>query len=156
MINKNDNLTDLITAAENNSTTQVVSGSNSKYSFGIVNSQNNGKRLSFSKALAKDTDLTDIVYILPSVASGEVFVAGTSISEKCSKALLSGADKKLCYSTPLVKLIIETFGIDFGGHTSMAFSDITIEELNDVKVARIRVDQDAPAAQPQTESEGDE
>ena len=156
MINKINNLTDLITAAENNSTTQVVSGGNSKYSFGIVNSANNGKRLSFSKTLAKDVELTDTVYILPSVASGEIFVTNSPISGKCSKASLSGVDKKLCYSTPLVKLIIETFGIDFGGHTSMAFSDITIEELNDVKVARIRVDQDAPAAQPQTESEGDE
>jgi len=151
MINKNNSLTELIAAAENNSTTQVVSGSNSKYSFGIVNSQNNGKRLSFSKALAKDTDLTDIVYILPSVASGEVFVAGTSISEKCSKASLSGADKKLCYSTPLVKLIIDTFGLDFGGHTSVSFSDISIEELNGVKVARIRVGQDTSVTQTQSE-----
>ena len=62
-----------------------------------------------------------------------------SISDKCSQAPLKGEGKKLCYCAPLVKLFIDTFSLDFDGHTSMSFSDITIEDLNDVKVARISI-----------------
>ena len=155
MTNKNNTLTNLITAVENNASTQVVSGGNSKYSFGIVNSTNNGKRLSFSKSLAADVGLTDTVFILPSTASGEIFVTSSPISEKCSKATLSGAEKKFCYSTPLVKLLVDMFKLDFGGHTSLSFSDVTIEDLDDVRVARISISQPVTEAQVLTESEAD-
>lgn len=153
MNNKINSLSDLISTAESSTSTQVVSGSGSKYSFSIVNSQNNGKRLSFSKSLATDIGLTDTVFILPSVASGEIFVTSSSISGKCSKAPLSGADKKLCYSTPLVKMIVSAFGLNFAGHTSMSFPDVTIEDFGDVKVARISMAQPVAEAQVQTESE---
>lgn len=148
------NLNELIATAENSDAIQVVSGSNRKYSFSIANSQN-GKRLSFGKTLVKDTELADTVFVLPSTASDEIFVSNTSISDKCSYSPLSGSDKKVSYSAPLVKMIVDTSGISFGDHTSKSFADISIEDLNSIKVARISIVQPETEAKIQTENEAD-
>lgn len=43
-----------------------------KYSFGIVNSKNNGKRVTFNKALSHALGLTDKVTVMPDVEEGKV------------------------------------------------------------------------------------
>lgn len=60
-------------------TTTAISGG---YSFGIVCSASNGKRVSFSKALSKVLALEDRVYIAPVPAEGVLLVSAQPITEK--------------------------------------------------------------------------
>ena len=151
----NNTLTTLIETAEMNVTTPIISKTRSKYSFGIVNTAKNGKRLSISKQLCEDIDLKEEIFLLPSEASGEIFVSALPISDKCSQASLKGDSKKLCYCAPLVKLLIDTFNLDFGGHTSMSFADISVEDLKGVKVARIHMRQPVTEVKLQVENEAE-
>ena len=153
MNNSNNTLTTLIETAEMNVTTPIISKTRSKYSFGIVNTAKNGKRLFISKQLCEDIGLKEELFLLPSEVSGEIFVSGMSISDKCSQAPLKGEGKKLCYCAPIVKLLIDTFGLDFDGHTSMSFADISVEDLKGVKIARIRMRQPVTEVDSQVENE---
>ena len=73
--------------------TTTTCRSNSKLSFGVVNSKTNGKRLSFSKALVTKLELKDAAYITPIKEDSVIIVAGAQLFEsyKCD---LRGNDKK--------------------------------------------------------------
>ena len=62
----------------------AAAGGSSKYSMGIVNSKDNGKRLTFSKALSAKLGLTETVQMLPLIEEGVLLVAkelpGNSVS----------------------------------------------------------------------------
>ena len=108
---------------------------NGKYSLGIVNSEGNGKRVSFSKALTAKLELTDTVYIVPLPDEGVLLISKEKLHSDATYGKLSGNDKKYCYSAGMVALLIESFKLDFEGHTSKAFGNIEIDDSDDIVYA---------------------
>ena len=109
--------------------------SRGKLSVGIVNSQNNGKRLTFSKALAEALDLKDEVVILPVLTEGVMLISKTLRFNDKIVCKLNGDGKKVAYAAGLVQQLTECFGLDFSEHVSCTFTDIMIEDLDGVPVA---------------------
>ena len=130
-------LDELISKANNNSNSTVVSTGASKYSISIVNNIN-GKRLTVSKALSSDLHLNDTAYFLPVEETGQLLIAGSPIG-KANPCCLSGADKKICYNASLVKMLTESFKLDFSSKTSMCFSDIYIDKSTGSPVAVVNM-----------------
>ena len=114
----------------------TTSRGNCRYSFGIVNSPNNGKRLSFSKALAEKISLDKCAHITPLAEDGKILVAGSKIFEsyECN---LRGDDKKISYCAGVVETLTEIFSLDFSQHVSMSFNNIEFDEHEGVAVAVI-------------------
>ncbi len=106
-----------------------------KYSFGIVNSKNNGKRVTFNKALTHALGLTDKVTVMPDVEEGKVALCRSLVFPEAMEGNLRGDDSKICYNTAIVKMLSTEFFIDFSTHTSRTFTDIEIDEFNGVPVA---------------------
>ena len=132
------NINSTLTKAQSLSlpTITSISHGSSKFSFGIVNSKRNGKRLSFSKALCEKLELTNNAYITPVKEDGAIIVAGSKIFEsyKCD---LRGSDKKLSYNSGVVETLTELFSLDFSKHVSMSFGQIEFDDHEGVPVAVI-------------------
>lgn len=106
-----------------------------KYSFGIVNSKNNGKRITFNKALSHALGLTDKVTVMPDVEEGKVALCRSLVFPHATEGNLRGDESKICYNTAIVKMLSTEFSIDFSTHTSRTFNNIEIDEFNGVPVA---------------------
>lgn len=132
------NLSALIAKANNNSNSIVVSTGASKYSVSIVNNVN-GKRVTISKALSFDLSLDNSAYFLPIEETGQLLISATPIGDKSSCCSLSGTDKKTCYNASLVKMLSDAFKLDFSNKTSMAFTDIYIDNSTNSLVAVVNV-----------------
>ena len=121
----------------------VTSNGGSDYSFGVVNSGYNGKRLTFSKALAKKLQLEDNVCLFPMKDDGTLMVAKEFPgipADYISSGILKGEERKTCYSAGLVQMIVECFGLDYsGGRTSMSFSTISFDTCDGVVIAQINM-----------------
>ena len=126
-------------AAAANKNITITTASLGGFSFGIVNSRHNGKRLSFSKALVVALDLEGTVELLPAAADGVLFVAKKLPADISFEGKLSGEGKKLCYSGSLVALVTEAFKLDFSEKTSMSFSHVEIQDVDGIKVAAIHI-----------------
>lgn len=113
----------------------TIAKGSAKYSFGIVNSKNNGKRVTISKALAQTLGLEDSAMFMPSDTDRKLVVGKTLPFPHAITGKLSGADKKTCYLTSLVALLTEMFGLDFSKHVSQTFVTIDIDNINGVPVA---------------------
>ena len=110
------------------------------YSFGIVNSRNNGKRLTISKALAAALELTDYVEFAPVPKEGVLIIGKKLPVKNASDGNLTGEDKKICYFSQMVQTLTKLFGLDFSKHTSMSFSDIEVEDRDEGPIAIIRIE----------------
>lgn len=96
-------------------------------SFGIVNSNGNGRRLSFSKALAAMLELEDTVQILPIVNEGCILLGKNLPTAKASTVSLCGDGKKIAYASQIVTMLTKLFKLDFSGRVSHSFRDISFE-----------------------------
>ena len=137
------NINNLLQQAQSANIPQVIAtAGNSKYSFGIVYSKSNGKRVSLSKALAKvlGVDSNDSTLMLVPVVEEGVLLLGadlpTNIASSCQ---LKGDDKMIGYSSDIVHLLKNTFNLNFAGRTSMAFSDIDIDTTGSSPVAIVNM-----------------
>ena len=129
----------------------TTSRGNGKFSFGVVNSKRNGKRLSFSKALVAKLELEDTVYITPVKEDGVIILAGTRLFD-CYSCDLRGDDKKISYSSGVVEALTEIFSLDFSKHVSMSFNNIEFDEHECTPVAIITL---SPSASAEKSEEGD-
>ena len=113
-------------AAQTTLKAPVTTGSGA-YSVGIVNSRNNGKRVSLSKALCEKLGLTEKAAFMP-IADEKVLLIGKTLSF-CTPLVgkLSGEGKKLCYNSGIVASLTAEFGLDFSSCTSMSFSKVEFE-----------------------------
>ena len=126
-------------------TLPTIKAGNGKYSFGIVNSKNNGKRVTISKELAKALDLKDIAMFMPSGLDRKLVIGRTLPFPHAITGKLSGEDKKTCYLTSLVALLTEMYELDFSKHVSCTFGDITFDTINGVTVAIVNFPAQATA-----------
>lgn len=142
MVMKNFDFNAALAKAQAATLPKVVAASGT-YSFGIVNNKN-GKRLTFSKALANRLALDDHVEMLVSKEDNVLFVAKELPGDNTLEGDLRGDDKKICYSGPLAKLLSDVFGLNFSTKTSMAFYDMDFQMVGNHEVAAIHItDQDA-------------
>ena len=110
----------------------ITANTNGDYSFGIVNSESNGKRVSISKSLSIKLELTDNLAILPMIDDGVVLLAKELPFPATSRVSIRGKEKKIAYSASLVHLLTEAFGLDYSARTSMSFSDIDFDTIDKV------------------------
>lgn len=135
-----DNFDQIYNRAKTTDRTPVVATSTGQYSFGIVNSRHNGKRLTFSKALVKKLGLEDEVQFFPMPEDHVLFVGKTLALNGVSVGTLSGDEnRKICYSGPIVAEITNAFGLDFSNKTSTSFADMSFKEIDGVTIAAISV-----------------
>ena len=117
----------------------ITANTNGDYSFGIVNSEANGKRVSISKNLSKKLELTETLAILPMIEDGVVLLAKELPFPATSHVSVRGKDKKIAYSASLVKLLTEVFTLEYSARTSMSFSDIDFDTVDDMPVAIVKI-----------------
>lgn len=122
--------------------TATNTNGNSAFSFGIVNSKSNGKRVSISKALAKAIGITETVDIIAQISAGVIHL-GSDFSDidGYSRYGLRGDDRKICYSYELVNFLTKSFGLNFTNHVSMSFRNISFTTHNDLPVATITLNE---------------
>lgn len=109
----------------------TTTSSHGKLSFGIVNSAANGKRVSFSKALATSLQLEEngTVKIIPVPDLGVIMIGKDLSVEKTYVCPLKFSKERfVSYHSACVAGITESFGLDFKKHVSMSFSRIEIDK----------------------------
>ena len=131
-----DTLIEISNATEIPQITTLQRIGNKICSFGMVNSESNGKRTTISKALAEALKITDTAYILPVVAEGVIILSSSPI-DKAYKMPYRGKDRKTCYSADLVRTLTSLFKIDFSEHVSKSFKDIVFDTYNENPIAII-------------------
>ena len=115
-----------------------ASAGSSGYSFSVVYSKSNSKRLSFSKALVEKLQLEDVVYLVPVPSEKVLLIAKELHHKRVSNGKLSGEEsgKKICYHANLAKLMVDSFELDYtGGKTSYSFGRIDFMDNDGVTVA---------------------
>ena len=115
----------------------VHSSAQGTLSFGIVNSEGNGKRLSFSKALLAVLEIDKDIALLIVPSESVVLVARELPFPNTFSGKLGKNGK--WYNSTAVKSITSAFGIDFGKHVSYAYNNIDINDLDGVPVATIHI-----------------
>jgi len=97
-------------------------------SLAIVNTDGNGKRISLSKSFFASLGFPKSVQVSCNQAKGELLIGheipGVDLSFKFS----SGKGFTIIYNSPLVKILTDTFGIDFSERSSRSFNDVRIIE----------------------------
>ena len=135
---KNSSIIDLIKLSEQTEIPASASrggSSNSKLSFGIVNSEANGKRVSFSKSLVQSLDLKGSAEIALVPDKGCILIASelphknVVICKFSAKGDKGG--RRLSYNSEAVYLLTKTFNLNFTDHVSVSYDSITIETLED-------------------------
>lgn len=135
MIKKNFN--QLFEAAKVAEVRQVSATGSSKYSVSVVNSDGNGKRVTLSKALIEELGLEGSVYMLPLADEKVLLLAKTMSFPSASKIVLNSKDQRTAYNADAVKLLVDTFGLDYAKCTSKAFNQIEFEDQDGITYAAV-------------------
>ena len=104
---------------------------NGKYSFGIVCSEQNGKRVSLTASLASKLNIDSEMFITSYARNGFIVLSSSKLNEQSVKYTVKGKDKKIAYNASLVHYLIDNFHLNFEGHVSRSFDNI--EFNNDPK-----------------------
>lgn len=97
---------------------------NGKYSFGIVCSEQNGKRVSLTASLASKLNIDSEMFITSYASNGFIVLSSSKLNEQSVKYTLRGKEKKTAYNASLVHYLIDTFHLNFEGHVSKSFGNI--------------------------------
>ena len=116
-----------------------VSGSTGKYSVSVVNSDGNGKRITLSKALRDKLQLSDSISMVPLKKERVLMMAKALPFESASNIQLNSSNGRISYNAGAVKLIVDTFGLDYSNRTSMSFSDIEFDTHEGMTVAIVNI-----------------
>ena len=127
-------VTELLNSASNVKLPSVASMATGRgiMSFGLVNSEGNGKRFTLTKSLINANRIDKKVALLPIPEEGVLLLAEKLPFENAiEKTLKLKGEARLSYAAPVVALLTECFKLNFGTHVSMSFQDITIDKLPD-------------------------
>ena len=119
---------------------------NSTYSFGIVNSKRNGKRITLSKSLSAALALESTIELIALPAEGVLLVSKAFPEGTALQCAIKGDsdESRICYRTDVVKALVKDFNLDFSTRTSRSYSNITIDKSGDVPVAIITLSSPIP------------
>lgn len=118
-----------------NASVPTIAKTGRKHSFSVVNSRNNGKRITISKSVANHLALSDKVFAMPAECERKLVFSRTRLFPKSIELKLSGDGKKICYNAKFVELLTDMFGIDFKQHVSRTYVDVEFDIWNDEPVA---------------------
>ena len=143
------NINDIINNSKKFNKPVASRGGSSSYSFGIVNSEGNGKRISLSKALAEKLDVHDLennshVYVAISEEDRVVIISKSEVlSHGYNCKLSKSGEKRISYNADIVHGITDAFSLPFNTRTSMSFSNIEFDKAPDgTDVAYVHLDED--------------
>jgi len=136
----------IITDAKSIDISKYSSESSGTYSFSIVNSTDNGKRITFSKSLLKTLDVDKTIELLISPQNKMVIVGADlkSLDESLNPYVLTLRKCGMSYKADIVHAITKVFSLDFSVHTSYTFRDIELDSESGKPVAFINVDRPIP------------
>lgn len=131
----------LFEAANNSDIPQVSgTGGGGKYSISVVNSDGNGKRISFSKGLIQRLGLDGSVSLLPLKDHGVLMLAKELPFTRASKIKLNSKDGRIAYNADAVHLVVTTFGLDYSnGRTSLSFNNVEFMEEDGMEIAVVQM-----------------
>jgi hypothetical protein len=90
----------------------------------VVNTENNGKRVKFTKALLEELNNPRAIQF---VTNGDYLYIGAKIPHStASVAFSSGKGTNIIYSSGFVHYLVRKFKLDFDECTSLAFHDVEI------------------------------
>lgn len=130
------NITNILNNSKAHTIIEATHGGSSVYSFGIVNSEGNGKRLSLSKAMVTKLGIenAETVYVAVSEVDNSVIIsesASLDHGHKCN--VKKSGEKRILYAAGAVKDIVDTFKIPFDGKTSRSYNHMEFDVLPDNK-----------------------
>ena len=102
--------------------------SRGKYSFGIVCSERNGKRITLTASLSQALRLDDTLFITAYADDSIIILSPAAINECSLETNLKGDDGKISYNAGLVHFLINTFKLDYQGIVSKVFHDFTFND----------------------------
>lgn len=138
----------LFAAANNINIPQVTGTGSGKYSITVVNSDGNGKRITFSKALVEKLGLTEGVSLIPLKDEGILMAAKKLPFERASHILLNSKDKRTAYNAEAVQLITKAFKLDYtNGRTSYSFNNVDFMTDNGMEIAVIQISAPSSASE---------
>lgn len=137
-INKDVNLAELLKNELSVKDVAPVATYNTGYSVTVVNTKNNGNRITISKALSTRLGLKDTLSIAL-VPDEKTLLIASEISDIEERYLLCGDDKKICYNASLVQALSETFSLDYSKTTSKLFSNISFDVVDGIVVTAVNM-----------------
>lgn len=105
----------------------------------IVNSEKNGKRISFPKTVIESLNISSQIYV--SFSADGIVICNTASDKFEPFTLKYSGNKGIVYSYPLVKEITDTFGLDFIDKVCITFCDIRYFEEDGINYAEIKISQ---------------
>lgn len=140
------NYNELISAAQQVVLPTNILSNTSKMSFGIVNSKNNGRRLSFSKQLSKNLGLRNrgTVYLVPIASEGIVMIGTKLPFDNAYIGTVAESDERFTsYCAEAVVGITKIFSLPFGKRKSLSFNRIKMDITTDgIPVALVEMTND--------------
>ena len=119
---------------------------NSKISFGLVNSDHNGVRATFSKGLFDALKLNSVknaageeeywVDVYP-LEEKSLAIGGSLGIDQAYRCKLCGSGRKVAYNSQMVKDLVAYYQLDYSEKTSMTFYNIQFERINDDKIIAV-------------------
>lgn len=137
---------DLIIEAQKVVLPENIANTVSKMSFGIVNSRNNGRRMTYSKQLSSALKLkgSSEIMIIPIKEQNVIMISTKLPFENAYRCpLTQSEDRFISYASDVVTALTMIFDLPFGARKSLSFNDITLDVTPDnVPVAIIRMEND--------------
>lgn len=133
------NLENVKKSAKEINVSSTSHGKASYPSLSIVNSANNGKRMSFSKGLIEGLGNPKQIQFLTSKTDDDwVLIIGENLKAK-DTFKFSPANPQVIYCGTYIQSITAEFKLDFKNRTSMTFSDIEINEYDGKPAAYVNM-----------------
>ena len=134
-------------------TVPAIAKSGGKFSLGLVNSKNNGKRLTISKAIADKLDLIDKVYAMPAEDDRKLVLSKTKVFPHSVELKITDEGKRTSYCAPFVELLTDRFALDFSKHVSRTFYDVDFDTYENTLVAIVSFPEETAEATSEVSSE---
>ena len=128
---------EMVQGATQLDTTSQKKGGAGKASISIVNSEENGKRVSLSKTLIELLENPKTIQFL--VADEERLLIGEHLGEDYTNFSFSKEGGRIIYSSSLVNELVKRFEIDYTDRVSASFDHVKVRKYKDYPVAIVKM-----------------
>lgn len=132
---KNTNLFDQMMASQMPATAKQ----NGKYSFRIIRSECNGKRITVSKTLKSALGLSESFMLTANEKERKIFIGKSLPAQNCVECKFSQHASDTCYKSSVADTLVDMFNLDYNGRVSRTFTDIEIVDHNGITFAVINI-----------------
>ena len=147
---KNTNLFDQMLASQMPATAKQ----NGKFSFRIVRSECNGKRITVNKTLKSALGLSESFMLTANEQERKIFIGKSLPVQNCVECKFSQHASDTCYKSSVADTLVDMFKLDYNGRVSRTFSDIEIVDHDGIIFAVINIPEaDAKASSSEVDDE---